>query len=76
VDWNGGFWERRYSAEPVLDDVALVGRLRYVLAHGVKEGSRRVSCRVASLKFSDTLAAADRLAGARGVQAHKLTSVR
>ncbi|EPX57891.1 hypothetical protein D187_004548 [Cystobacter fuscus DSM 2262] len=38
VDWSGGFWERRYSAEPVLDDSALVGRLRYVLAHGVKEG--------------------------------------
>jgi len=37
VDWSGGFWERRYSAEPVLDDEALVGRLRYVLAHGVKE---------------------------------------
>jgi hypothetical protein len=38
VDWSGGFWERRYSAEPVLDDTALVGRLRYILAHGVKEG--------------------------------------
>jgi len=38
VDWRGGFWERRYSAEPVLDDTAMVGRLRYVLAHGVKEG--------------------------------------
>jgi hypothetical protein len=38
VDWSGGFWERRYSAEPVLDDAALMGRLRYVLAHGVKEG--------------------------------------
>ncbi len=38
VDWSGSFWERRYSAEPVLDDAALVGRLRYVLAHGVKEG--------------------------------------
>ncbi len=38
VDWSGGFWERRYSAEPVLDDAALVGRLRYILAHGVKEG--------------------------------------
>ena len=37
VDWSGGFWERRYSAELVLDDEALVGRLRYVLAHGVKE---------------------------------------
>ena len=41
VDWSGGFWERRYSAEPVLDDEALVGRLRYVLAHGVKEGLGR-----------------------------------
>ncbi len=38
VDWRVGFWERRYSAEPVLDDAVLVGRLRYVLAHGVKEG--------------------------------------
>ncbi len=38
LDWSGGFWERRYSAEPVLDDATLVGRLRYVLAHGVKEG--------------------------------------
>ncbi len=38
VDWRGGFWERRYSAEPVLDDAAMVGRLRYILAHGVKEG--------------------------------------
>jgi REP element-mobilizing transposase RayT len=38
VDWRGAFWERRYSAEPVLDDDALLGRLRYVLAHGVKEG--------------------------------------
>jgi len=38
ANWSGGFWERRYSAEPVLDDAALVGRLRYVLAHGVKEG--------------------------------------
>src|SRR6218665_702925 len=38
ANWSGGFWERRYSAEPVLDDAALVGRLRYVLAHGAKEG--------------------------------------
>jgi REP element-mobilizing transposase RayT len=35
--WRGAFWERRYSAEPILDDEALLGRLRYVLAHGVKE---------------------------------------
>lgn len=38
VDWRGAFWERRYSSEPILDDEALLGRLRYVLAHGVKEG--------------------------------------
>lgn len=35
--WRGAFWERRYSAEPVLDDDALHGRVRYLLAHGVKE---------------------------------------
>ena len=29
VEWSGGFRERRYSAEPVLDDTALVGRPRY-----------------------------------------------
>jgi REP element-mobilizing transposase RayT len=38
VRWNGRFWERRYSAEPVLDEVALLGRVRYMLAHGPKEG--------------------------------------
>ena len=37
VRWRGTFWERRYSAEPVLDDEALVERLRYILSHGVKE---------------------------------------
>ena len=41
VDWSGGFWERRYSAEPVLDDEALVGRLRYVLAHTRPERLKR-----------------------------------
>ena len=35
--WRGSFWERRYSAEPILDDEALFGRVRYLLAHGVKE---------------------------------------
>ena len=38
VGWSGAFWQRRYSAEPILDDEALLGRVRYVLAHGVKEG--------------------------------------
>ncbi len=38
VDWHGKFWDRRYDAEPVLDNDALVGRLRYILSHGVKEG--------------------------------------
>src|SRR5262249_54692537 len=38
VRWRGAFWERRYSAEPVLDDEALIGRLAYILAQGVKDG--------------------------------------
>jgi REP element-mobilizing transposase RayT len=38
VRWRGAFWERRYSAQPVLDDAALLEKVRYVLAHGVKEG--------------------------------------
>ncbi|MFT3842841.1 MAG: hypothetical protein QM723_37985 [Myxococcaceae bacterium] len=44
VDWRGQLWERRYAAEPVLDNAALDRRLRYILAHGVKEGLvRKVS---------------------------------
>lgn len=38
VDWKGALWERRFSAEAVLDDDAVLGRLKYILAHGVKEG--------------------------------------
>jgi REP element-mobilizing transposase RayT len=44
IGWRGTFWERRYAAEPVLDDDALLGRLRYILSHGVKEGLVR-KCR-------------------------------
>src|SRR5262249_10371310 len=29
---------RRYSADPVLDEGAVLDRLRYILSHGVKEG--------------------------------------
>lgn len=36
--WRGGFWERRFAAEPILDAPAMERRLAYVLAHGVKEG--------------------------------------
>lgn len=36
--WWGRFWERRYTATPILDDAALEGLLGYVLSHGVKEG--------------------------------------
>lgn len=36
--WRGTFWHRRFSCEPVLDTEAELGRLRYILAHGVKEG--------------------------------------
>src|SRR4051812_35953426 len=36
--WWGRFWERRYSAAPILDEASLEKLLRYVVAHGVKEG--------------------------------------
>ena len=36
--WWNHFWERRYTASPILDEDALEERLRYILAHGVKEG--------------------------------------
>lgn len=38
VEWRGPFWERRFSAEPILDDDALMDRFCYILSHGVKEG--------------------------------------
>lgn len=44
AQWKGAFWERRYSAEPVLDEGALLDRLRYIISHGVKEGLVR-TCR-------------------------------
>jgi hypothetical protein len=38
VKWKGPFWARRYSAIVVSDEEkAQVDRLRYILAHGVKE---------------------------------------
>jgi REP element-mobilizing transposase RayT len=43
VDWKGPLWERRYSAEPVLDEEAILARIRYILSHGVKEGFVRTS---------------------------------
>jgi REP element-mobilizing transposase RayT len=38
ADWSGSFWQRRFAVEPVLDDEAAIGRLEYIVAHGVKEG--------------------------------------
>ena len=38
IDWRAKFWGRRYSAEPILDNDALVGRLQYIFEHGPKEG--------------------------------------
>jgi REP element-mobilizing transposase RayT len=38
VGWRGSFWERRYSAEPILDEAALLEKVAYVFSHGVKEG--------------------------------------
>ncbi len=42
LDWRGSFWESRFSAVPILDDEALIERLRYLLSHGVKEGLVRL----------------------------------
>lgn len=36
--WDGPFWAKRARVIPVLDDESTEGRLRYILAHGVKEG--------------------------------------
>lgn len=36
--WKGPFWARRVRPIPILDNVALVARLRYLLSNGVKEG--------------------------------------
>ncbi|MGE5232493.1 MAG: transposase [Acidobacteriota bacterium] len=37
--WNGKLWSRRYQAIPVSGELAAqVARLRYLLAHGTKEG--------------------------------------
>lgn len=38
VGWKGHFWDRRFAAEPVFGAEAEIGRLRYLLSHGVKEG--------------------------------------
>jgi REP element-mobilizing transposase RayT len=55
VDWKGPLWERRYSAEPVLDEEALLGRIRYILSHGVKEGFVRTSREWPGLNSLDEL---------------------
>ncbi len=36
--WKEKVWSRRYTAIPILDDVAMVQRLEYLLSHGCKEG--------------------------------------
>ena len=36
--WKEKVWSRRYTAIPILDDVAMVARLEYLLSHGCKEG--------------------------------------
>jgi len=37
-DWGGPFWQRRYRSIPVtFEEAAQVDRLRYLVAHGVKE---------------------------------------
>jgi len=38
IGWRGAFYERRFDAPVVLDDDAIIGRVKYIRAHGVKEG--------------------------------------
>ncbi len=38
VGWRGKLWGRRGRTIPIVDDGALVARLRYLYEHGVKEG--------------------------------------
>ena len=38
LDLQGPFWSHRYSAQAVLDDDAVIDRMRYIFQHGVKEG--------------------------------------
>ena len=37
-NWPERFWGRRYRSVPILDHDALLARLRYIFAHGYKEG--------------------------------------
>ncbi len=37
-DWKGKFWAKRCRPIPVVDDLAVISRLRYVLSQSVKEG--------------------------------------
>ena len=37
-DWRERLWSRRYRSIVVADDEAALARLRYILAHGAKEG--------------------------------------
>jgi hypothetical protein len=37
-DWPDRVWSRRYRAIPVVDEEAAHARIRYILAHGAKEG--------------------------------------
>lgn len=38
LDWSGKLWASRYRALPILDEEAIIARLRFVLAQGVHEG--------------------------------------
>ena len=38
LERRGPFWERRFSASPILDEEAQAERAAYIYSHGVKEG--------------------------------------
>ena len=37
-DWPGSMFDGPYKSQPILDDESFEARMRYLLAHGVKEG--------------------------------------
>ena len=51
VRWKGRFWERRYSAEPVLDEVALLGPSALPARPRTEGGIGPELCRVARPQF-------------------------
>ena len=62
-DWKEKFWGRRYTAIPILDDRALMDRVRYILSHGCKEGLVKRPCDWPGVSCVRALTNAEKLTG-------------